>query len=962
MVEQVVLDPKDDRRMYASSMYGGGAPFVTIDGGKTWRPLGPGHVDYVTIDFTDPARKTVLASKHETHNGFIVTRNAAVEKPEWEKLDLKTNTAFGSFLHVVSAKTWLLGTGGDWGGGFSGVYRSDDAGRSFQLLANVPGPKPRSGFQQHAGKLLFLTGKGIAESADQGRTWNVHPTPQQPWTLDFGMKDTAWLVTETGLFESHDNLKTWQPASSSLRIASAHFCVSPQTGTMFASTYGEQGLRHRGHWQDKPADLIVWSGDRPSGLTWAKLGPKGEIKEVPQAGFEGKGSALAIHMDGDGWRGGGLNWKGWYPETDCDDASAYTALVFYIRQVTKVEDADLQVSLVDNIKRKPEDKGSNTLSVVADGGLEKIDGQWRRVVLPLNLFTHNKPLQLARLWEIDFANTGSQELTFQVDRIGFAVEHVEPPRFKSGPSYHAKARVTASAALHEISDAIYGVCDLPREKLSEYHIPLTRWGGNPSTRYNWELGVDNAGSDWYFTNRGKPLTRLSESGYVANIDSNQVLGASTYQTVPMIGWVAKDNTSYGFSVEKYGPQKAHEPGKPDVGNGVLPGGGFVTGNDPRDTSLPAPPAFIGKAVRYVVRFAGKADGSDGKPGVKYWALDNEPMLWHATHRDVFPEPLGYDELWKRTVAYAEAIHAADPTAKVAGFCSWGWTDLYYSAKDAGKDNYHSKTDWAAHDKMPLAEWFIKQCGDYKRKNGKPLVDVLDVHWYPQGQVKGKGPYMGQGLNPELNALRLRSTRDLWDPAYEQESWIHNTDCYSPVALIPRVRAWIEKHNPGMEISIGEYNFGGGDNVTGGLVQCDVFGILARESVDLAFIWYSPSGSQQWAWQLFRSYDGRSHGFGDKLLEARSDNPDLSVYAARRSADNAVTIVAVNKNLHGSCQLSLDAGAVKGAMRVWRFDQDTTESVREVAELTRPVAGLVELDLPAASASMIVIMPAVRAAR
>ena len=162
----------------------------------------------------------------------------------------------------------------------------------------------------------------------------------------------------------------------------------------------------------------------------------------------------------------------------------------------------------------------------------------------------------------------------------------------------------------------------------------------------------------------------------------------------MIGWVAKDNTSYGFSVEKYGPQKGHEPGKPDVGNGVLPGGGFVTGNDPRDTSLPAPPDFIGKAVRYVVRFAGKADGSDGKPGVKYWALDNEPMLWHATHRDVFPEPLGYDELWKRTVAYAEAIHAADPTAKVAGFCSWGWTDLYYSAKDAGKDNYHTKTDWA----------------------------------------------------------------------------------------------------------------------------------------------------------------------------------------------------------------------------------------------------------------------------
>ncbi len=63
MVEQVVLDPKNDLRMYASSMYGGGAPFVTLDGGKTWKPLGPGHVDYLAVDFSDPDRKTVLAQQ-----------------------------------------------------------------------------------------------------------------------------------------------------------------------------------------------------------------------------------------------------------------------------------------------------------------------------------------------------------------------------------------------------------------------------------------------------------------------------------------------------------------------------------------------------------------------------------------------------------------------------------------------------------------------------------------------------------------------------------------------------------------------------------------------------------------------------------------------------------------------------------------------------------------------------------
>jgi hypothetical protein len=71
----------------------------------------------------------------------------------------------------------------------------------------------------------------------------------------------------------------------------------------------------------------------------------------------------------------------------------------------------------------------------------------------------------------------------------------------------------------------------------------------------------------------------------------------------------------------------------------------------------------------------------------------------------------------------------------------------------------------------------------------------------------------------------------------------------------------------------------------------------------------------------------------------------------------VTVAVINKNLHGPCMLSLDVGALKGAMRVWRFDQDTAESVKEVAELSRPVAGPLELNLPAASASMIVITPA-----
>jgi hypothetical protein len=524
-----------------------------------------------------------------------------------------------------------------------------------------------------------------------------------------------------------------------------------------------------------------------------------------------------------------------------------------------------------------------------------------------------------------------------------------PPRFKTGPAYSASARVDAGKPGHKISDGIYGVCGLPRDKLSEYGIRITRWGGNPSTRYNWKLGADNGAADWYFKNRG------AGSDWLKTIERNQGIGATAYITVPMIGWVAKDGSSYGFSVAKYGPQKATEPGHPDVGNGVKPDGANVTGNDPKDTSIEAPPEFIGEGVRFVVKRAGKADGSDGSPGVKYWALDNEPMLWHATHRDVHPKQPTYDELWERTVKYAEAIKSADPTAKVAGFCSWGWMDLYYSAADGGADNYRTKADWKAHGKVGLAEWFIKKCGEYKKAHdGKALVDVLDVHWYPQAQVKGQGPYLGKGIGQELNALRMRSTRDLWDAKYEQESWIKNTGNYTPAALIPRVKKWVAEYNPGMEVCLGEYNFGGGDNVTGGLAQAEVFGVLARENVDLAFIWFQPEGTQEFAWRLFRNYDGKQGRFGDQWLHCASDNPELSVFAAKRTKDGSTTVAILNKNLNGSCSLKLDMGKFKGKMRVWRFDQDTGNKVVEVADQSGLVEETIQMTLPAASATMLVI--------
>jgi hypothetical protein len=338
-------------------------------------------------------------------------------------------------------------------------------------------------------------------------------------------------------------------------------------------------------------------------------------------------------------------------------------------------------------------------------------------------------------------------------------------------------------------------------------------------------------------------------------------------------------------------------------------------------------------------------------GRQYYALDNEPMLWHSKHHDVRKKPLGRDELWERTVQYAEAIRSADPNAKIAGFCSWGWKDLYTSAaEDAGEVTSVADPDRT----LALAEWFIKKCGDYKRRQGKSLVDVFDFHWYPEAKVDDRRLHEDGGVELAFNQLRLRTTRDLWDPAYRPESWIGHTNGGNATMVVRRIRGWIEKHNPGMEVSLGEYDFGGGDNISGGLAQADVFGILARERVDLAFLWVTPRGSQDMAWKLFRNYDRAGGRFGDRYLPCESKDHDLGVYAAKRSSDGATTIAVINKDLGGECTVTLKVEGLKGQMRVYRFDQESGSDIVEAVESAAEVDGRITLSVPAASGSMIVV--------
>ncbi|MBK7857903.1 MAG: glycoside hydrolase family 44 protein [Archangiaceae bacterium] len=454
----------------------------------------------------------------------------------------------------------------------------------------------------------------------------------------------------------------------------------------------------------------------------------------------------------------------------------------------------------------------------------------------------------------------------------------------STPGLPAVFSVDCDAPGTPISPLIYGIAYSPRQELAtkeNWKVEPTarRWGGNSSSRYNWELGnAWNASADYYFENLD--FTKRAESAWEAYLDANRAHRVKSAITLPMIGWVAKDTTSVGFPVKELGAQQDVDPYNANAGNGLNARGHPIASGPPTFTSIAATPEFIAQWVRSVL----KAEGQNRS--VEMYILDNEPALWHDTHRDVHPNPVTYDELVERTIRYGSAVRAADPQALIAGPAEWGFTGYLYSAADAVA-GFNSKPDRLAHGDQPLIEWYLHQLAEHEKKTGVKVLDVLDLHYYPQAKGVGVG---AEGLvDDATNALRIRSTRSLWDPRYLDESWIHE-----PVQLIPRMKGWVARNYPGLKLSIGEYNFGAERHMSGGLALAEALGRFGQLGLYSAFYWtYPPEGSPAfWAFRAYRDFDGKGAAFEQVSLPTEAAR-DASAFAARSPDGRRITVLLLN---------------------------------------------------------------------
>ncbi|HST40824.1 MAG TPA: glycoside hydrolase family 44 protein, partial [Conexibacter sp.] len=331
---------------------------------------------------------------------------------------------------------------------------------------------------------------------------------------------------------------------------------------------------------------------------------------------------------------------------------------------------------------------------------------------------------------------------------------------------------------HAIAPEIYGMSYADPALANELRLPVNRWGGNYTDRYNWRIDTWNTGSDWFFENisgcwpgcAGDPPADPSQ-GYRRIVDENRATGAQTLLTLPMVGWVSRQ-AGYEHPLPCSFPRSAFPaqqrwdadwvpPGASACGNGLRPDGSALTGNDPTIASTPSTAQLSSDWIADITaRYGARA--------IRWYGLGNEPALWNSTHRDVHPERASYDEILAKSTALALAAKRADPDGRTLGLSEWGWPNYFCSAADGAPEQFCSETvgadkpDRAAHGGQPLVTWFLDQMRAEGDRYGCRLLDYLDLHYYAQG-----------GWDADV-------TRSLWDPSYTDPSWIGES-----IALLPR---------------------------------------------------------------------------------------------------------------------------------------------------------------------------------
>jgi len=178
-------------------------------------------------------------------------------------------------------------------------------------------------------------------------------------------------------------------------------------------------------------------------------------------------------------------------------------------------------------------------------------------------------------------------------------------------------------------------------------------------------------------------------------------------------------------------------------------------------------------------------------------------------------------------------------------------------------------------------------------------------------------------------------------------------------MLGRLQSRIAAENPGMKISITEYNNGGAGNIAGTIAEADDLGIFGAQGLFAANLWPLTSTEPYilGGFRAFRDFDGANSNFGDVSVQTASSNvAAVAVYASTDSTrPGRVVFVAINRSTSNQVT-AINGEPLEGAAHLYQMTASSAaaqSSVQPVAAGTQAVSGTsLTVTLPALSVTTI----------
>lgn len=446
-----------------------------------------------------------------------------------------------------------------------------------------------------------------------------------------------------------------------------------------------------------------------------------------------------------------------------------------------------------------------------------------------------------------------------------------------------QVNVDAAAAKKIISPYIFGknnnLSDNPSAPTKTADWKLMReaglrfmreYGGNNGTKYNWRLKLSSH-PDWYNNiyahNWDYAAKTLQDSMPAAQgMWGFQLIGkAAATNSANFDDWAyngsawwsgVTQNLAGGGVVNSAGGSKAQKEGDP---NQYL-----VNWNADSTTAL------------LDHWFGSKGLGYD-KNKFHYWTMDNEPEIWSGTHDDIMPAQLSAEAFMQSYFTVAKKARAKYPDIKLVGpipASEWQWYSWNNSKITLNGKSYV----WL--------EYFIKRIAEEQAASGIRLLDVVDIHSYPNENkdediVQLHRIYFDTTyVYPGANGVKTTSPSG-WDNSINKEF------------IFERCNRWLNQYmgvNHGVSFAVSEYGFTHNNANVTAVSYASVLGTFAQHNVEYFTPWYWHNGM----WEVLHLFS--RYAKTNSIKSISSDEQTVSAYSSLNTGTDSMTIMLVNRAL------------------------------------------------------------------